>query len=217
MVHKEFQVKTSSDAVVVRFTKYKIDGESSNDHFYVIIQGSRQEVQLFGGHGGSWTEPGVTGSSGSATKYKIGFNADTDDFKTTISLEIGYKWYTSGILELGFEADIADSITTRAVGIDDFKMSIDCSRRRMDTTAANKATSPRADEPSEDGGDGSFYCSAEDFSCKTNGNVHICHYDSKRGYQTFCVPEADSEIIRFYPNDYCGPCVGGYGSNIAFH
>jgi hypothetical protein len=185
----------------------------------VIIQGSKQEIQLFGGHDGTWKDRDVTGSNKGNWKFRIGFNADTDDFKTTIRLEIGYKWYTSGFLEIGFEADIADSITTRAVGIDDFKMSMDC-RRRMETATsheANEATLPGADEPSEDGGDGSFYCLVEDFPCKTNGNVHVCHYNSKRGYQTFCVPEADSEILRFYSNDYCGPCVGGYASNIALH
>jgi len=210
IVNKEFQVRTSSDAVVVEFTLYKIDGESSSDHFYVIIQGSRQEVQLFGGDGGSWTESDVTGSSGSAAKYKIGFNANTDDVKTTVRLEIGYKWYTSGILELGFEADIADSITTRAVGIDDFKMSMDC-RRRTETATANEGTLPTT-EPDEAAYDGGYYCSSVDFPCgKETEHVNVCHYDRKRGYQTFCVPEADSEVMRFYAADYCGPCIGGYG------
>jgi hypothetical protein len=26
----------------------------------------------------------------------------------------------------------------------------------------------------------------------------MCHYSTRRGYQTFCIPEADSEILRFY-------------------
>ena len=220
MVNKDFQVLTSAQTVVVEFTLYQIDGGSRNDHFYVTIQGSKQQVQLFNGHSGSWVDQGVTGSTGKAAKYNIGFDADTVDFKTTVRLEIGYRWYTSGILELGFEADIADSITTRAVGIDDFKMSIVCNNRRMETAELNEVsevTVPGADEPSEDGGDGSFYCTAEDFPCKkASGMVNVCHYSSKRGYQTFCVPEADSEILRFYGDDYCGPCVGGYGGvNIA--
>jgi hypothetical protein len=42
--------------------------------------------------------------------------------------------------------------------------------------------------------------------------VHVCHYSARLGYQTFCIPEADSEVLRFYKNDYCGPCVGGYGT-----
>merc|ERR1712232_378271 len=56
------------------------------------------------------------------------------------------------------------------------------------------------------------YCSAEDFPCEgeEDNMVHVCHYVPRRGYQTFCVPEADTVILGFYPNDYCGPCKGGY-------
>ena len=41
--------------------------------------------------------------------------------------------------------------------------------------------------------------------------VYVCHYSSRKGYQTFCVPEGDSDILRFYAHDYCGPCEGGQG------
>jgi len=57
--------------------------------------------------------------------------------------------------------------------------------------------------------DGHF-CSSEDYPCEDDGNVYVCHYSSKDGYQTFCVSEPDSDILEFYPKDYCGPCVGGY-------
>jgi hypothetical protein len=43
--------------------------------------------------------------------------------------------------------------------------------------------------------------------------VYACHYSARHGYQTFCVPEPDSDILGFYPKDYCGPCVGGYGEH----
>jgi hypothetical protein len=66
-------------------------------------------------------------------------------------------------------------------------------------------------EPEVASGDGSYYCSAVDFPCDSQGMVHVCHYSARLGYQTFCIPEADSEVLRFYKNDYCGPCVGGYG------
>lgn len=56
------------------------------------------------------------------------------------------------------------------------------------------------------------YCLAKDFPCDGGGNmVYACHYSGRQGYQTFCIPENDSEILRFYAKDYCGPCVGGYG------
>jgi hypothetical protein len=60
------------------------------------------------------------------------------------------------------------------------------------------------------------YCVTEDFPCEGDEEnmVYVCHYNARKGYQTFCVPERDSDILRFYPNDYCGPCEGGYGAGI---
>jgi len=67
-------------------------------------------------------------------------------------------------------------------------------------------------EPSLDAEDGGFYCSAYDYPCgDADSMVYVCHYSARSGYQTFCVPEADSEILRFFANDYCGPCVQGFG------
>jgi len=58
------------------------------------------------------------------------------------------------------------------------------------------------------------FCVNEDYPCGPNNNkVHVCHYSALDGYKTFCVPESDSDVLRFYPKDYCGPCVGGYGSS----
>jgi len=53
------------------------------------------------------------------------------------------------------------------------------------------------------------FCVVEDYPCGPNSDkVHVCHYSSRDGYKTFCVPESDSDALRFYPKDYCGPCVG---------
>ena len=58
------------------------------------------------------------------------------------------------------------------------------------------------------------YCASVDYPCGDNDEkVYICHYSAKNGYQTYCVPEPDSDIVAFYPKDYCGPCVGGYGDH----
>jgi hypothetical protein len=55
----------------------------------------------------------------------------------------------------------------------------------------------------------SFYCVARDYPCEGGTDfVNVCHYSARLGYQTFCIPEADSEVLRFYSKDYCGPCVG---------
>jgi hypothetical protein len=61
-------------------------------------------------------------------------------------------------------------------------------------------------EPGEDGEDDSYYCANVDFPCE-DGKVYVCHYGGpEQGYVTFCIPEPDSEILRFYQRDYCGPC-----------
>jgi hypothetical protein len=57
------------------------------------------------------------------------------------------------------------------------------------------------------------YCLSEDFSCEGDepNMVYVCHYNPRKGYGTYCVPEIDSDILRFYSHDYCGPCEGGQG------
>jgi hypothetical protein len=85
-----------------------------------------------------------------------------------------------------------------------------CNERRMNEESFQHGT---VDEPSEDMEDVP-YCVSEDFPCdgEEENMVYVCHYSTRQGYQTFCVPEADSDILRFYPHDYCGPCEGGYGN-----
>ena len=84
-----------------------------------------------------------------------------------------------------------------------------------DSLADHFPVNEPADEPEFlDGSDssGETYCSAEDFPCGDDGSkVYVCHYSARSGYKTYCVPEHNSEILRFYPNDYCGPCVGDFG------
>lgn len=59
------------------------------------------------------------------------------------------------------------------------------------------------------------FCASEDYPCGDNdGLVHVCHYSAKDGYQTYCVPESDTDVVAYFPKDYCGPCIGGYGSSV---
>jgi len=65
----------------------------------------------------------------------------------------------------------------------------------------------------EDNGSEDHFCVVEDYPCgPSHEKVHVCHYSARDGYKTFCVPESDSDALRFYPKDYCGPCVGGYAT-----
>jgi len=64
--------------------------------------------------------------------------------------------------------------------------------------------------------DEDHFCVVEDYPCGPNNDkVNVCHYSSRDGYKTFCVPEVDSDALRFYPKDYCGPCVGFGNSETA--
>jgi hypothetical protein len=69
----------------------------------------------------------------------------------------------------------------------------------------------KSSSPLEIAAKGGHYCSKEDHPCGANNeNVHVCHYSARDGYQTFCVPEDDTDILAYYPKDHCGPCFGGF-------
>jgi hypothetical protein len=84
-------------------------------------------------------------------------------------------------------------------------------RRNLQDMAQNDEQLSAMVESSTETDGSAPFCQAQLYPCESgSGMVHVCHYSARRGYQTFCIPEADSEILRFYTQDYCGPCVGGY-------
>jgi len=88
----------------------------------------------------------------------------------------------------------------------------DNARRLNDGIPAGNKLEWKADESAAEHDD-MPYCLSEDFPCEgeETNMVYVCHYSNRKGYQTFCVPEGDSDILRFYAHDYCGPCEGGQG------
>jgi len=77
-------------------------------------------------------------------------------------------------------------------------------------------TAEHNNEPHDNDDDEDHFCVVEDYPCGPNNDkVNVCHYSSRDGYKTFCVPEVDSDALRFYPKDYCGPCVGFGNSETA--
>jgi len=69
-----------------------------------------------------------------------------------------------------------------------------------------------AGEPDEDSVDAPF-CAHNDYPCKGDEEkmVYVCHYSPQKGYQTFCIPEIDSDILQFDDRNHCGPCDGWNG------
>jgi hypothetical protein len=131
---------------------------------------------------------------------------DSDDSFYQISMDIDSKWWSNhdNKLPIAFRVSTTRPVAEDSYGIDNFSIGVVCDRRLDDQI-------PEA-EPSDEGDDGTYYCKAADYPCGDGTDmVHVCHYSTRLGYQTFCIPEADSEVLRFYNNDYCGPCVGGFG------
>merc|ERR1712137_1487665 len=95
---------------------------------------------------------------------------------------------------------VSASTESKKCGIDNVGVIGVCqsAARALGTGDKQEAAVPSG-EPGWDADDGSYYCSAADFPCEGDKDkVYICHYSSKGGYHTFCIPEADSEVLRFY-------------------
>jgi hypothetical protein len=207
-VSKIFTVPSTADKIIVEFDFYSIDGHDEGDKVLIGFQGTFLDLDLFAS---STNTTSVLYNDIEVTiverrSYDVGFGNETDE-KFHIKLEIPKVWYSEGELAIGFRVEMNKTATENGGGVDNFEISAECDGRR----AAEERNMPGL-EPSDDAEDGSFYCLSEDFPCEDGANkVNVCHYSTRGGYQTFCIPETDSEILRFYSNDYCGPCIGGYG------
>jgi hypothetical protein len=212
-ISKTFVVPSIADKVVVEFDYYSIDGHSDTDKVFVGVQGTYLDLNLYASTTGTTTVlyNDIKVEIVERGSYNMGFSSTIDE-KFSIKIEIPNKWYVSqGELEFAFKVEMRKSIFYNGGGIDNFEMKAECGTTGGVLRRTEEDKTPPGLEPSSDAEDGSFYCTADDFPCEDGSKTHVCHYSTRRGYQTFCIPEADSEILRFYSNDYCGPCVGGYG------
>jgi hypothetical protein len=213
VVSKVFDVPVNSDSVDITFDFYDIDGMPSADKIYVGVQGSYLDLDLFKADGSKkfYNDIQVTGTL--SANRNISFKSDKSDSIYAVKMTIPKYWYEKNgyKLRISFKIETATSINKESYGIDNFRLHASCKRRQLDSEDGS-VVSPPASEPDESGDDGSFYCLSVDFPCEGGaGMVNVCHYSTRKGYETFCIPEADSEILRFYTQDYCGPCVGGFG------
>jgi len=208
---KTFDIPAMASSVTVSFAIYQFGSWDSADRVIVGIGSAHVDLQELGeaaGQGGS-----VDGVSWSSTP--------SGNFKgRQVSLSVPASHFMSGKMTMAFSFALSDSISIKSGGIDDLVITANglCNMHPHDHPSAQfgmaNFNKDNAGEPSMDGNDGSGapYCSAQDFPCEGGEKVYVCHYSVFKGYTTFCVKETDAHIIRFYPNDYCGPCVGGYGS-----
>jgi hypothetical protein len=206
MVQKTFIMPTAATNAVLSFTFIDIQGVVQNgDKVEIGIQNSWMEVDLTIVDTQYHKDADVTVKNKKQYALQVEVSAGANAY--TIDMEIHSMWWTNhaNYLPIGFRVTTSLSIEEESYGIEDFSLGVECDRRLDDQF-------PPESEPSEDGDDGSYYCKAADYPCGDGKDmVHVCHYSTRLGYQTFCIPEPDSEVLRFYSNDYCGPCVGGFG------
>jgi len=200
---KVFTIPTAASSIDLSFDWYNIDGfDSSIDTFFVEIQDTTQELQL-------------VGLSGEAYNDGIAFSYQQDaDRIYRVKANIPRSHYTNGELLIGFSVET--STVTKSVGIDNVSIIGLCPKDRyLKGVRVRNIGTEDTESLSQSDWDGDDqvddYCSKNDFPCEGESHVYVCHYSTRGGYNTFCIPEKDAEVIRFYSHDYCGPCVGGYG------
>jgi len=168
------------------------------------------------------------------------FNSQFKDQIHKVEMIIPPNYFNSGSLDFAVRVTMNDGIDSASAGIDNLRITahgvcpgsqssgpdrlLDVDGGKSFPTksvatvhggikhiAREETKTDSASDPQLDGDDDGPYCTSRDFPCGGNGNVFICHYNPHLGYQTFCVPEEESDIVKFYANSYCGPCVGGFG------
>jgi len=207
-VSKTFTMAPEAVGASMELKLYNLEGvTSSNAVFKISVQNSPLIVDMsLVGVPQYLQDAGVTESDDD--NHRVSLRVDVIDGGYLVTMEMSRRWWKfhGYKLPISVSVNTGKSLDEESYGLDDLKISLDCARRLDDEIEA--ASFASAGEDSEEG----FYCRAVDFPCgEAEDMVHVCHYSSRLGYQTFCIPEADSEVLRFYNNDYCGPCVGGFG------
>jgi hypothetical protein len=238
-VSRSFDIPPAEDGTLasnatIEFVLYTIDDWGPNDAIYVVIGSttidigqleSKVQVDTYINdsiEGISWWRSVLLQGS------DLGFGSSTDK-KYLLEFNIPKEHFEDGSLFFEMRLETRADVETLSAGIDDFIVEAyyNCTnvrhKRNLKRDNELKAdgfwsviADARVDDPSKQdpvGDDMKPYCKAEDFPCPGGYDmVHICHYTQLHGYKTICIPEGDSDILRFYPQDYCGPCVGGFGS-----
>jgi len=234
---KTFRISPEASSVTVEFIMYEIDQWEADDKFNVIINTNRIDLGQFyesdladnlfnyesGSKGGvSWLRYSITPS------MHVAYNETYLDQAHKVELRIPKSYYKSGNLDIGFSVAMDDTIENESVGMDNIKVTANGLCYTNSSAFAGGSVIPANSGPNRlldenerlsklneeiydmESETEAPYCSAQDYPCE-EGKVNICHYNPHLGYQTFCVSEEESDIVKFYVNSYCGPCVGGFG------
>jgi len=196
-VSKTFVVPSDSDSVTLTFDFYDVNGSpTQTDVVMMGVQNTYLDLKLFQNINGVVNYNDIA----------LGYTKNAANTMYHVTATIPKSWYEGYAYRLPISFNLqtnksVDDISQDSFGVDNLRIVANCDRRRLE----------KREEPKE----GEFYCSIKDFPCDGGKSVNICHFSNKDGFTTFCIPEADSEILRFYSQDYCGPCVGGLGTKQA--
>ncbi|GKY90275.1 hypothetical protein MPSEU_000001600 [Mayamaea pseudoterrestris] len=200
MMSKTFAVPSMAKSVVLSYDFYNVGALGSTQKLYVYVEGKSIELPYMSVAAKSGTTDGIAWSYTSFGK------------KYSTQLTIPQTYFANGFLKVQFDLFHSSSIdATKKAGLDKIKLKATCSAggRRAEEVSAAAAATTSSDQVGE------FYCSSTDFPCGDNGkSVYVCHYSARSGYNTYCVPEADSEVLRFYRESYCGACAGFTGAKL---
>eukprot|EP00797_Seminavis_robusta_P002587 Sro115_g056740.2 (589) ;mRNA; f:44859-46625 len=227
-VSKTFRVPPTAESMSLEFDLYTLGNypwRVKSDQFHV-------KIGITSVHVGSLRNLQDSGSVKSISWTRA--VDPTDSNLHHVTMDIASLYFPSGELSVGFHIMTTDSIAKKSVGVDNLIITAravhttasDQERKKTNeqatTTTKKESTSyshyqapttkqePVKQRPVRNHGG---VCYSEDFPCGGDkpGMVYICHYSIKKGYQTYCLNEEDTDIVRSYADDYCGPCVGGYG------
>jgi len=236
-VDNTFFVSSSSSSVTVEFIMYEIDQWDSDDRFIVTVNSMRIDLGRFyeedqtenmmnyenGSNAGiSWLRYSITPA------MDVAYNSAYADQAHKVELVIPPSYYVDGILNIDLGVNMLKSIENASAGINNFKVTAHGLCFSRDLAISDDSVLPVKAGPNRlldenhmphDQATQKFntktgetsHCSLKEFPCEDKQKVHICHYNPNLGYQTFCVSEDESDIVQFYANSYCGPCVGGFG------
>jgi hypothetical protein len=224
---KVFAVPSESELVKLEFSVYVtgVSSWGSEDQFHVKV--GIADINL-----GDFTDASALGTTQDISWSRRFADAGSHHM---VVMDVPREYFLGGELTLAFEVAIKDSIARKSAGVDNLVITgiganpcdvnaaggMKANERDITKGASGFRVSSLMDSsaPDEDfDGDteedeGRGYCHSEDFPCgDAEGMVYVCHYSITSGYQTFCMKESDSDLVRTYPDDYCGPCIGGYGS-----
>ena len=208
------------DSISQPFTIKAVDGSGSNELRFTFQNNwpsAMADIELFYDKGdGSGDQCQCLDSLANGEIYASTLEAVCDPVTQTAEIEV----YVSrpSISNSSARSQCGNS----GPGLCSFVYTVPCSSdvmcdgaRRLDTPDTNATPSisegfTRAEKEFEEDPP---YCVHKDFPCKGEEEhmVHVCYHSSQFGYQTFCIPEIDSDVLRFNKEHHCGPCNGWNG------